>query len=159
MKLFRLDERQRLPISIAEAWSFFSDPNNLSRITPPSLGLEITSDPPDKMYAGMIITYRVTPFLGIPMDWVTEITQVDEPHLFIDEQRSGPYRFWHHQHHFREIDGGVEIRDIVHYALFIGPLGGIINTLIVRNQLREIFAYRRRYLEEKFGRMSCEEAH
>jgi len=158
MKLFRLDERQRLPISIAEAWSFFSDPNNLSRITPPSLGLEITSDPPDKMYAGMIITYRVTPFLGIPMDWITEITQVAEPHLFIDEQRSGPYRFWHHQHHFREIDGGVEIRDIVHYALFIGPLGEIINTLIVRNQLREIFAYRRRYLEEKFGRMSCKEA-
>ena len=159
MKLFRLDERQRLPISITEAWSFFSDPTNLSKITPPSLGLEITSDPPDKMYAGMIITYRVTPLFGIPVNWVTEITQVDEPHLFIDEQRSGPYRFWHHQHHFREIDGGIEIRDIVHYSLFIGPLGGIIDTLIVRNQLQDIFAYRRRYLEEKFGRMSCKEAH
>ena len=157
MKLYCLDERQCLPISIPEAWSFFSDPGNLPRITPPSLKLEITSETPEKMYAGMIITYRVSPLLGIPMDWVTEITHVDEPHLFIDEQRSGPYRFWHHQHHFQEISGGVEIRDIVHYALFIGPIAGIINALIVRNQVREIFAYRRRYLEKTFGTLSCNE--
>ncbi|UCD56117.1 MAG: SRPBCC family protein [Candidatus Hydrogenedentota bacterium] len=159
MKLFCLDERQCLPISVAEAWSFFSNPNNLVEITPPSLGLEITSDTPDKMYAGLIITYRISPLLGIPMDWVTEITQVDEPHLFIDEQRFGPYRFWHHQHHFRQISGGVEIRDVVHYSLLIGLLGGLLNTLAVKKQLREIFDYRRNYLERKFGRMACKEAH
>jgi ligand-binding SRPBCC domain-containing protein len=87
---------------------------------------------------------------------VTEITHVDEPRLFIDEQRFGPYRFWHHQHHFREIDGGVEIRDIVHYSPFIDPIGTLVNALIVRRQLKQIFDYRRSVLEEEFGRMSCE---
>jgi len=158
MRLFLLDERQCLPISIADAWSFFSDPQNLPKITPPSLQLKITSEQFDTIYAGMIITYRVSPFPGIPMNWVTEITHVDKPHLFIDEQRFGPYRFWHHQHHFREIEGGVEIRDIVHYSLLISPLDGIINSLIVKRQLSEIFSYRRRYLEKKFGRIASENA-
>ena len=117
-----LREVQRLPISVPEAWSFFSDPRNLPRITPPSLGLEVTSDLPGKMYPGMIVTYRVRPIPGVPVDWVTEITHVREPSLFVDEQRFGPYRFWHHEHHFREVEGGVEMVDLVLYAL---PLGGI----------------------------------
>ncbi len=155
MKLFVLDERQSLPISIEEAWSFFSDPCNLTEITPPSLGLKMNSEPCQKMYAGMIITYRVSPILGIPINWVTEITHVDEPHLFIDEQRFGPYRFWHHQHHFREIEGGIEIRDIVHYSPFISPFDEIINAMVVEKKLREIFSYRRRYLEKRFGVMKA----
>jgi len=156
MKLFRLDEKQWLPISLTEAWSFFSNPHNLVEITPASLGLEISSAPDDQMYAGMIITHRVRPILGIPINWVTEITHVDEPRLFIDEQRFGPYRFWHHQHHFKEIEGGVEIRDIVHYSPFIDPIGTLVNTLIVKRQLKEIFDYRRSILRERFGKLSCE---
>ena len=153
MKLFVLDESQNLPISLDKAWSFFSDPRNLAEITPSSLGLRITSEPGDKMYAGMIITYLVSPVLGIPISWITEITHVDEPHLFIDEQRFGPYRFWHHQHQFHQIEGGVEIRDIVHYSPFIGPFDVIVNELVAKKKLREIFSYRRNYLERRFGAM------
>jgi ligand-binding SRPBCC domain-containing protein len=148
-----------LPISLEEAWSFFSNPSNLPDITPPSLKLEVAADLPDKMHAGMIIKYRLRSLMGIPIKWIVEITQVDEPHLFLDEQRFGPYRFWHHQHHFQEIAAGVEIRDIVHYSLFMGLLGGIMNALVVENQLREIFNYRRDYLRNKFGEIPCEEPH
>lgn len=155
MRLFVLDEWQRLPISIDEAWFFFSDPGNLAHITPPSLGLRMTSETAGRMYAGMIITYRVSPVLGIPMSWITEITHVDEPRLFIDEQRFGPYRFWHHQHHFREIERGIEIRDIVHYSPFFGPFDVIVNELVAKKKLREIFSYRRQYLEKKFGAMEA----
>ena len=149
MKLHLLEARQNLPVSIAEAWEFFSDAGNLARITPPSLGFEVTSAPAERMYAGMIITYRVRPLFGIAVGWVTEITHVDEPHRFVDEQRFGPYRFWHHQHLFREIEGGVEARDIVHYAL--PPGGGAVRRMLVAPRLREIFAYRRDVLERTFG--------
>ena len=149
MKLHLLEARQNLPVSIAEAWEFFSDAGNLARITPPSLGFEVTSAPAERMYAGMIITYRVRPLFGVPVGWVTEITHVDEPHRFVDEQRFGPYRFWHHQHLFREIEGGVEARDIVHYALPAG--GGAVRRMLVAPRLREIFAYRRDVLERTFG--------
>jgi ligand-binding SRPBCC domain-containing protein len=151
VRLFSLDERQNLPISMDEAWSFFSDPRNLAEITPPSLGLRITSEPDKKMYAGMIITYIVTPVFGIPMRWITEITHVDEPNLFVDEQRFGPYRFWHHQHHFTEIEGGIEIRDLVHYSPFFSPFDVVINEFFAKKKLREIFSYRRKYLDKRFG--------
>jgi len=149
MKLHRLDALQKLPISIQEAWDFFSDPHNLARITPGWMGFEVTSPPQERMYAGMIITYRVRPLLNVPMRWVTEITHVDEPHRFVDEQRFGPYRFWHHQHHFREIAGGVEATDNVHYAL--PPGGGAVRRALVAPRLREIFAHRREVLERTFG--------
>ena len=147
-----LREVQRLPISPAEAWTFFSDPRNLPRITPPSLGLEPTSVLPEKMYPGMIVTYRVRPIPGVSAGWVTEITHVREPSLFVDEQRFGPYRFWHHEHHFREVEGGgVEMEDIVHYALPFGKVGRMFGGPLVRRRLEQIFAFRRRFLEREFG--------
>ncbi|MFL5539907.1 MAG: SRPBCC family protein [Longimicrobiaceae bacterium] len=149
MKLHLLEALQNLPISIGEAWDFFSDAHNLARITPPSLGFEVTSAPAERMYAGMIITYRIRPLFGVPVTWVTEITHVDEPRLFVDEQRFGPYRFWHHQHLFREIEGGVEMRDRVHYALPAGA--GAARRLLVAPRLREIFDHRREVLERTFG--------
>ncbi len=152
MKLHRLDATLKLPVPIGEAWGFFSDARNLARITPPSLGFEVTGPLPGRMYAGMIITYRVRPLLGVPVRWVTEITHVDEPRLFVDEQRFGPYRFWHHQHLFREIPGGVEAADIVHYAL--PPGGGAVRRALVAPRLREIFAFRREVLERTFGAWS-----
>lgn len=153
MRLERLASSCVLPIGLAEAWEFFSDPRNLERITPPSLGIEITSDLPPRMHPGMIVSYVVRPLLGIPVRWVTEITHVREPNLFVDEQRFGPYRFWHHQHHFREVEEGVEAADLVHYALPFGPAGRLLGGGTVRRQLREIFAFRRRFLEETFGRI------
>jgi ligand-binding SRPBCC domain-containing protein len=149
MKLHRLDAVQKLPVSPAEAWAFAADPRNLARITPPSMRFHLTSETPERMYAGMLITYRIRPLLGVPISWVTEITHVDEGRLFVDEQRFGPYRFWHHQHLFREIEGGVEMRDIVHYAL--APGGGAVRRFLVAPRLAEIFAFRRRALEEIYG--------
>ena len=151
MRPSALREVQRLPISLPEAWSFFSDPRNLPRITPPSLGLEVTSDLPGVMYPGMIITYRVRPIPWVSVGWVTEITHVREPVLFVDEQRFGPYRFWHHEHHFREVEGGVEMEDIVHYALPFGIIGRVFGGPLVRRRLERIFSFRRRFLVREFG--------
>ena len=149
MKLHVLEREQRLAIPLTRAWEFFSDARNLARITPPSMGFEVVSRLPERMYAGMIITYRVRPLLGLPVTWVTEITHVDEGRLFVDEQRFGPYRFWHHQHLFREIPGGTAVRDIVHYAL--PKRARPIHPFLVGPRLQLIFDHRRRVLEETFG--------
>lgn len=154
MRLHTIRARQSLPIALPVAWSFFSNPRNLSLLTPPELGLEPVSETPDEMYPGMIIRYRIRPFPGIPLDWVTEITHVVPPRLFVDEQRFGPYRFWHHKHMFRERPGGVEAEDLVHYALPFGFLGRVVNALATARQLEGIFEYRRRALEEMFGTVS-----
>ena len=153
MKIYTLERKQNIAMDIDRAWDFFSNPNNLPLITPPSLNLKITSKLPDKMYTGMIITYTVAPILNIPMTWVTEITHVEEPNFFIDEQRFGPYKFWHHQHRFKEIDGGIEATDIVNYALPLDPLGRIANQLMVKKQLNEIFSFRSDFLEKRFGKL------
>ncbi len=150
MKIYQIKSKQTLPITLDESWNFFSDPGNLSKITPPWLNLRITSDLPDKMYEGMIITYKVYPFLGIPSNWVTEITQVKDRTFFIDEQRFGPYKFWHHQHHFKEIDEGIEMTDIVNYALPFDPLSRPLNELLVGKKVREIFEYRKNLLFDLF---------
>lgn len=153
MKLYRLQTTQRLPVPLPEAWDFFSDAANLPRITPPSLGFVVTSELPPRMYPGMIVTYTVTPFRGARVRWVTEITHVVDGVLFVDEQRFGPYRFWHHQHLFAEVREGVEVRDVVHYALPLQPASALVRRLLVAPRLREIFEFRRATLEEKFGRM------
>jgi ligand-binding SRPBCC domain-containing protein len=151
MRLFSLRTRQAVPIALDEAWAFFSDPRNLPAITPPSLGFEVTSELPDRMYAGLIISYRVRPLLGVPVTWVTEITHVDEPHHFVDEQRFGPYRFWHHQHHFRAIEGGTELLDIVHYAPPVSPTSVWVDRWMIAPKLKHIFEFRRQALERRFG--------
>lgn len=153
MTLFTFSVIQKLPISIPKAWDFFSNPKNLERITPPWLALKITSEIPEEVYPGMIITYDVSPFLGIPINWVTEITHIVRPNLFVDEQRFGPYRFWHHKHLFREIPGGIEMQDIVHYAYRFGVLGRFVGALLVRDRLRDIFGYRHEKLKEFFGEL------
>lgn len=141
-KLFRLESSQFLPISISEAWDFFSSPENLKEITPKHMGFDITSRNQENMYSGMLITYVVTPFLGIRMRWCTEITQVVDNKYFIDEQRFGPYNMWHHQHHFKEVEGGIEMTDIVTYGIPFGIIGQWANSLFVKKQLTQIFEYR-----------------
>ena len=156
--MHRLETVQQLPIDLETAWEFFSSPANLKTITPDYMGFEIISGfhPGQKMYAGMMISYIVKPVLGIPMKWVTEITHVQDRKFFVDEQRVGPYSIWHHQHHFRKIDGGVEMRDIVHYKIPLGPAGQIANALFVSRQVRSIFDYRYQKLEELFGKMNSQ---
>lgn len=148
--LKRLQRKIVLPVTLTEAWGFFSNPANLALITPPKLNFVISSDVPEKVYAGAIIAYKVHPFLGIPLTWVTEITHVKECEYFVDEQRYGPYRLWHHQHLFKETDSGVEIEDIVDYILPFGPLGLFVHSLFVKRQLDSIFEYRSRVLRERW---------
>lgn len=150
MKPFALERSLILPISLEQAWNFFSDPGNLVKITPPDMDFRITSPQQSYVYAGQIITYTVRPLLGVAVNWTTEITHVDKPHFFVDEQRFGPYRFWHHQHRFREVEGGVELHDLVHYLLFHDQFAALINRLIVAPRLKRIFDYRSRVLKDIF---------
>jgi ligand-binding SRPBCC domain-containing protein len=157
-KLYTLERVQRLPVSLKEAWAFFSSPKNLSDITPDYMGFGIISGNEDvEIYPGMIITYRITPLLGIPMKWVTEISHADRPHYFVDEQRIGPYSLWHHEHHFREIEGGVEMTDRLFYQMPYGLVGKCIHYMIVGRRVKHIFDYRYSILEEKFGKLSIGE--
>ena len=151
MKLYQLKKSQKLLISTETAWNFFSNPANLSKITPPWLNFEVRTELPEKMYAGMIITYFVRPLLNIPQTWVTEITHVSEPNYFVDEQRFGPYKMWHHQHIFTiGEDGEVLMEDIVSYVVPFGFLGQIMNSLIISKKINEIFNYRKQVLEKMF---------
>ncbi|MBL7935237.1 MAG: SRPBCC family protein [Bacteroidia bacterium] len=152
MNFYSIKSTQHLPISLEEAWDFFSSPNNLAKITPPDMGFIITSDKKDgeKMYAGQIITYILKPMLGIPVKWMTEITHVKEGEYFIDEQRFGPYKLWHHRHSFKKIATGVEMHDEVNYALPFGILGTMAHNLFIRKRIEYIFEYRTKVLEQQF---------
>ena len=154
MAIHRLHRIQRLPITRDRAWDFFSDPRNLATITPDELGFQIKTELPDTMYPGMFIQYTVKPLLGIPMTWVTEITQVRPKEFFIDEQRVGPYSIWHHQHFFRDIPGGVEMEDIVDYQLPLSPFGDVVHPWLVKPKLKQIFDYREVKMRELFGQMA-----
>lgn len=143
---------QQIPGSLSSVWSFFSNPDNLKAITPDALGFKVISQHHgNSMYAGQIIEYTVRPLLGIPLYWMTEITHVKDQQYFVDEQRYGPYSMWHHQHHFKAIEGGVEMTDIVHYKNPLGILGEMANGLFVRKQLEGIFSFRYQKTNEVFG--------
>ena len=153
MQAYHLKFSQNIPVSLKNAWDFFSSPLNLQKITPPEMAFTITSalNLADKMYAGMIITYKVSPFPGIKLDWMTEITHVEHEKYFIDEQRFGPYQFWHHQHHFKEIPGGIEMSDILTYGMPVGFIGRAVNKIYVANKIQQIFDYRTKKIIELFG--------
>lgn len=134
-------------MSLDACWSFFSDPANLAKLTPPSLNFTVKSELPNEIRPGLMIRYTVSPIGKIPLTWLTEITQVQKPHYFVDEQRRGPYRIWHHEHFFRAVDSlHTEVRDLVHYVPPLGPLGGLLNSLLIRRQLTRIFDFRERQL-------------
>jgi len=144
---------QKIPVSIETAWNFFASPANLQAITPTNMGFKVISKfHGDRIYAGQIIEYKVRPVFNIPLYWMTEITHVQDGVYFVDEQRKGPYSLWHHQHHFKAIEGGVEMTDIVHYSNPLGFLGALANKLFVRNKLDQIFKYRVQKVEELFGK-------
>ncbi len=151
MKIYTFHSKQNLPISLEEAWEFLSNPKNLKTITPPYMGFKTLSGDDRDMFAGQIIQYIVTPVLGIPMKWVTEITHVQDKKYFVDEQRFGPYALWHHKHFLKEIPGGVEMEDIVDYKVPMGILGQLVQPFLVAPKLKEIFDFRTKKLIELFG--------
>ena len=151
MKIYTLHSKQNLPITLQQAWDFFSDPKNLKTITPSYMSFIIKSGAEKPMFAGQIIQYIVTPVLGIKTKWVTEITHVENKKYFVDKQRFGPYSLWHHKHFLREIPGGVEMEDIVDYKIPMGILGQLVHPFLVKPKLKEIFEYREKKLIEIFG--------
>jgi ligand-binding SRPBCC domain-containing protein len=151
MATYRLETSQEINASMTEVWDFISSPRNLKHITPQHMGFEIlTPNLPEKMYPGMMIEYIVKPLFGIPMNWLTEITHVKELDYFVDEQRSGPYTMWHHQHKIEKIESGVLMTDIVHYIPPMGFIGSIANAIVIKNQLKQIFDYRTTAVDKKF---------
>ena len=151
MKIYNLQSKQKLPITVNKAWDFLSSPINLKTITPEYMGFNILSGADRKMYPGQIIQYIVTPLFGIKTKWVTEITHVQENKYFVDEQRFGPYALWHHKHFIRPIDGGVEMEDIIDYKIPFGLIGQLVHPIIIKPKLKEIFDYRHDKLIEIFG--------
>lgn len=149
-KVYSMRTVQFIPCTLEKAWAFFSNPANLAEITPDNLRFKILSAGGGEMYPGQIIEYYVHPLLNIPLYWMTEITHVQPMKYFVDEQRFGPYSLWHHQHHFKEVTGGVEMTDIVHYKLPLWFLGDIANALFVKKQLKGIFDYRTEKVEAMF---------
>jgi len=143
--------KQFVKTDLQTCWDFFSSPANLKRITPSYMGFDVKTEVPAQMYEGLIIAYNVKPVLGIPVEWVTEITHVKDKSFFVDEQRKGPYTMWHHEHHFKEVEGGVEMTDIVSYIIPLGFLGKLVEPFIVKPKLEEIFAYRFKIVEEVFA--------
>jgi len=151
MKIYTLHKKQTLPISIEKAWEFLSNPKNLKEITPNYMSFNIISTIDRPLYTGQIIQYIVTPLLGIKTKWVSEITHIEEKKYFVDEQMYGPYALWHHKHFIKEIDGGVELEDIIDYKVPLGILGQLIHPILVKPKLEEIFSYRQKKLIELFG--------
>lgn len=152
MAIRKKEWEQFIPRSLDEVWGFFSRPENLNEITPDGMSFEILSEVSGTpMYEGMIIRYKISPFAGIKLDWVTEITHVRDRQYFIDEQRFGPYAFWHHQHHFIEKDSGVLMKDILHYKAPFGIIGLIADAVFIDEKIEEIFRFRRKAVEQWYS--------
>jgi ligand-binding SRPBCC domain-containing protein len=152
MKIYTLHKTQKLPISPEKAWKFLSNPRNLKIITPDYMSFNIVSPIDRPLYTGQIIQYIVTPLLGIKTKWVSEITHIEDKKYFVDEQMYGPYSLWHHKHFIKEIEGGVEMEDIIDYKVPLGILGQIMHPILVKPKLEEIFSYRQKKLIELFGK-------
>lgn len=152
MAFYQINHIRKIPATITEVWEFISSPGNLKEMMPSNMDLIITSNnATEKMYAGMIITYKVNPLAGISLTWVTEITQVREKEFFVDEQRMGPFKMWHHQHIIKAIEGGVLMTDIVSYQPPLGILGSLINSILIKHKLKTILDSRNIALEKRFG--------
>ena len=152
MSFYQFKKQQLIRTSIEQVWDFISTPRNLREITPEAMNFEIMdSDIPDKMYPGMIISYKVSPLKWYRTTWVTEITHIEEKSFFIDEQRVGPYALWHHQHIIEPVEDGVLMTDIVSYKLPFGIFGSLAHKLFIRSKIESIFNYRYNVLEKRFN--------
>ncbi len=158
MKSYTLKREQIFPCELNTVWEFIISPRNLSKITPDEMGFIITTkNLANKIYPGLMISYKIKPLLQIPVTWVTEITQVEENKFFVDEQREGPYKMWHHEHHLEKITlkdkkQGTKMTDLVTYIPPFGPVGDILVKLVIKKKLEEIFDFRKKKLEEMWGK-------
>ncbi len=151
MKEYIFSDTQLLPVDIETAWTFFSSAKNLSRITPPEMDFKILPGAVDgEIFEGMLIDYTVKPLFGIKVHWQTKIMQVNKPVQFMDRQLKGPYKKWEHTHTFTQQNGGTNMHDEVRYALPFGILGEVMHSLIVRKKIEQIFAYRKKIMNEIF---------
>jgi ligand-binding SRPBCC domain-containing protein len=152
MAFYQFKKEQLFEQPIEVLWKFISNPMNLQKITPEYMGFDIkTPDLPEEMYPGMIIEYKVSPLLGIKTTWVTEITHVEGEHYFVDEQRVGPYKIWHHQHILKPTNSGTLMSDIVSYRPPFGIIGNVVNRFVIEKKLEEIFDFRTQALKGLFG--------
>ncbi|WP_430405968.1 SRPBCC family protein [Fluviicola sp.] len=148
--MYQLKRTQFIKTDLKTCWNFFSAPANLHVITPDYIDFKVLTAVPDEMYEGLIIRYTIRPILRIPLGWISEIKALQNEDYFIDEQRQGPYKLWHHEHHFKEVEGGVEMTDIISYCMPLGFIGRFVHWLFIRKQLEGIFDYRIKKVTELF---------
>ncbi len=151
MPVHRISDEIEIPVPLDEAWSFFSNPNNLQKLTPESMNFKQVYQPEsEEVYPGMMLVYKVSPLLGIPLEWVTEIVQVDRKARFVDDQVKGPFAMWHHIHEFEERGSSTLVRDLLYYRMPFGPFGSIAHALFAKKQIHDIFEFRKEGLRELF---------
>jgi ligand-binding SRPBCC domain-containing protein len=144
-----------LPVNIEQAWDFFSSAKNLALITPPEMDFKILTKLEEKeIYEGMLIDYTVKPVFGIPLNWQTEITNVNRPQNFTDIQTKGPYKVWEHTHTFIQKENGILMKDEIKYQIPFGMLGQLAQTLFIKDKVKEIFQFREKALEKIFGTLN-----
>lgn len=149
--MYQLKRTQFINADLQTCWNYFSSPANLRVITPNYIDFKVHTIVPENLYEGLIIRYTIRPILGIPLNWISEIKIIREGNYFIDEQRRGPYGMWHHEHHFKEVEGGVEMTDLISYCMPFGFVGRFFHRLFIRKQLESIFDYRARKVDELFN--------
>lgn len=151
MAIYRLYYRQVLNLPRDEAWLFFSSPHHLNSITPDFFTIKPTSEVPEQIYSGLMISYSMKAVLGIPMDWLSEISHCEPLNFFVYEQRIGPFKFWSHEVRLTEMDTGIILEDIVFYAMPLGMIGRLVHQFFIARKLTDIFTTRRAYLAERWG--------
>lgn len=150
-EMYTIKQSVVLPMTKEVCWAFFSNPHNLNKLTPPDLHFLILSGADQKMYPGQMIAYEVKPLPGYTTKWLTEIKHVQLYEQFVDEQRVGPYSMWYHIHQFKEVEGGIEVSDIVHYRMPFGWLGKLVHHLFIKKKLERIFSYRNKVMKQLFS--------
>lgn len=151
MKIYQLHRQQRLSMTQTQAWDFFTSPHFLNQITPDFFNIEITSPVPEDIYAGLLIGYRMKAVFGIPMSWLSEISNCDQPKRFVYQQRVGPFNFWSHEVSIRECGNDIVLEDIVFYTMPWGILGEFLHSLLISEKLKRIFDTRHDYLRNRWG--------
>ncbi len=149
--MYRIEREQIVNGRLDEVWDFFSDPRNLVKITPETMGFEILTNLPTEIHEGLHILYRVSPLPLYRTKWLSEITEVSPFESFVDEQKKGPYKYWRHEHTFESKgDDQVLMRDVVDYSLPFGSLGDLAHSMFVKSKLISIFDFRNQAVEKIF---------
>ena len=149
MKIRTFHREQKIPASLPEVFSFFSEARNLDRITPSWLHFTVQGQTDRELRAGTLIHYQLA-WHGIPLRWTTRIEEWCAPTQFVDFQLKGPYRHWRHTHRFEACDGGTLIKDTVQYAVPGGAVGDLFGGWMVRRDVERIFDYRTRQISAIF---------